>query len=146
MAEGQRPLLPCFYRLQVCGCGEAPAAATKSRCFSAQGTALALSQRAICSVGRDMGVRVSRKSEVSFQSSQPSLPSWPDCELQNIYCRETSITGAIQSSQTQSPPSRASGRHSHDTGTLVHSQAPNLLIPERFPLIPLTTAQGKCRN
>ena len=73
------------------------------RYFSAQRTALALSQRTICSVEREVGVRVSRKSEVSFQSSQPSLASWPDCELQNIYCREMSIRGAMQSSQTQRP-------------------------------------------
>ena len=113
--------------------------------LSAQRTALALSQRTICSVGREVGVRVSRKSEVSFHSSQPSLASWPDCELQNIYCREMSIRGAMQSSQTQSPHPRAWGQHSHHAGTLVH-QAPNLFIPERFPLIPLTTAQGKCTN
>lgn len=137
MAEGQCPLLPHFYRLLVCDCGAEPSVATKSRCFYAQGTALALIQRAICSAGREVGVRVSRKSEVSFQSSQPSLPRWLDCELQNIYCREMFVTGDTQSGQTQSLHPRASGWHSHDTGTLIHSQAPNLFIPERFPLIPL---------
>lgn len=71
---------------------------------------------AICFVGRKVGVRVSRKNEVSFQSSQPSLTSWLDCELHNIYCREMSATGDTQSGQTQSPHPGASGRHSHNTG------------------------------
>ena len=75
----------------------------KSGCFSARGRALALSQRAICSAGREVGVMDSRKREVGFQGGQPSLPSWLDCELQDIDCREMPITGAIQSSQTQSP-------------------------------------------
>lgn len=80
---------------------------TKSRCFSAQGSALALIQRTICSAGREVGVWVSRKSEVSFQGSQPSLPSSLDCELQNTYCRDRSITGDTESGQTPSPHCRA---------------------------------------
>lgn len=41
-----------------------------------------------------------RKSEVSFQNSQPCLLSWLSCELQNIYGREMSVMGDTQSGQT----------------------------------------------
>ena len=115
------------------------------RCFSAQGTALALVQRTICLVRRKVEVWVGSKSEVSFQCNQPSLLSWLDCELRNIYCREMSITGDIQSGQTQITQPRASGWHSHNTGMLIHSRAPNLFIPDIFPLIPLSI-RGKGMN
>lgn len=78
-----------------------------------------------------------------FQSSQPSLTSRLDRELQNIYCRGMFTTGDTQSARLGVHAPGHQGDLVTTRGTLIHSQTPNLFIPERFPLVPLVITQGK---
>lgn len=119
-----------------------PGHSLNSRCFPAQETLVALSQRK-SAPQREVGVWVSREGAAGFQSSEPSLTSWLDCELQNIYCREMFLTGDTQSARLGAHAPGHQGDTVTTGGILIHSQTPNLFIPERFPLVPLIITQGK---
>lgn len=102
---------------------------------------LALGQRK-SAPQREVGVWVSRGTAAGFQSSQPSLTSWLDHGLQNIYCREMFTTGDTQSARPRAHASGHQGDIVTTRGMLIQSQTPNLFIPERFPPVPLIITQG----
>lgn len=71
--------------------------------------------------GEGSGSWVSRNREGRFQGSQPSLPSCLDCKMQRLdHNRRRSVW--------PSPEPPPQDEHSHDTGTLIHHQAPNPFI------------------
>jgi hypothetical protein len=121
---------------QVPGSGTVPSTLIKLELLPCSRNTLALGPRK-SAPQREVGVWVSRGTTAGFQSSQPSLTSWLDCGLQNIYCREMFTTGDTQSARPRAHASGHLGDIVTTRGILIHSQTPNLFIPERFPPVPL---------